>query len=351
MRTLPKLRFAQLFKRTTRANLLTSPIFVLVLWYAGKPRLQTAVTNSDVLHQLGEQEFVTGERILNICDVAFFPREYVDEFPSVRLNAKALFFVDEPFTYASAALISRSRTFFLKPEFLKFFIREVDPLIREEYVLFTHMSDETSGEYNKYQYKYMYKHILRCLPRLLKWYGCNMSPTKKTEGVPLGLENVDMWKRTNYLQLMRARHTKKKKLLYFYFNARTNLKARGMANKSLSINGFSQQKRHDNWSAYIEELAQYKFCASPQGNGVDTHRMWECLYLGVIPVVVRNPILQRWFSGLPILWIDSFQQVTPTYLESVEILAAPENLAGEVLCTMTAIKRSVQNVLSSSAGR
>jgi hypothetical protein len=42
------------------------------------------------------------------------------------------------------------------------------------------------------------------------------------------------------------------------------------------------------YEEYLRELAQHKFCLCIRGNGVDTHRFWESLYLGVIPVIIDN---------------------------------------------------------------
>ena len=36
---------------------------------------------------------------------------------------------------------------------------------------------------------------------------------------------------------------------------------------------------------YLGELKQYRFVACPRGNGVDTHRLWETIYLGSTPVI------------------------------------------------------------------
>ena len=42
------------------------------------------------------------------------------------------------------------------------------------------------------------------------------------------------------------------------------------------------------YKEYLEELAQYRYCLCVRGNGLDTHRFWEALYLGVIPIVINN---------------------------------------------------------------
>ena len=38
-------------------------------------------------------------------------------------------------------------------------------------------------------------------------------------------------------------------------------------------------------ASYLSELATYKWVVSPKGNGVDCHRLWECLYAKCVPLV------------------------------------------------------------------
>ena len=41
----------------------------------------------------------------------------------------------------------------------------------------------------------------------------------------------------------------------------------------------------------IMRLATYRWCICPEGNGVDTHRLWEAIYLGCVPIVKRSPFI------------------------------------------------------------
>ncbi len=44
---------------------------------------------------------------------------------------------------------------------------------------------------------------------------------------------------------------------------------------------------------FYEELSSHKFAIVPSGNGIDSYRMWECLILGVIPIVEES----RWAAN------------------------------------------------------
>lgn len=50
---------------------------------------------------------------------------------------------------------------------------------------------------------------------------------------------------------------------------------------------------------YQEILALYKFVLCPRGNGIDTHRFWETLYKGNLPVIMDSV----WSSHLDLLGI------------------------------------------------
>jgi hypothetical protein len=65
---------------------------------------------------------------------------------------------------------------------------------------------------------------------------------------------------------------------------------------------------------YLNELASCKFVLSPRGNGIDTHRTWETLYLGSIPIV-KTSSLDPMYEGLPVLIVQNFEDITERFLE------------------------------------
>lgn len=67
--------------------------------------------------------------------------------------------------------------------------------------------------------------------------------------------------------------------------------------------------------AFLNDIRNHEFVLCPRGGGVDTHRLWETLYMGSIPIVRRDIAIQD-FSDLPICFIDDWDQVTPDFLDS-----------------------------------
>ena len=74
---------------------------------------------------------------------------------------------------------------------------------------------------------------------------------------------------------------------------------------------------------FMNNLAKYAFCVCPRGNGIDTHRLWEALYMGCIPIV-KNYIAHEFYyqdreemktHQLPIVTVEDWSQITPDFLQ------------------------------------
>jgi hypothetical protein len=75
---------------------------------------------------------------------------------------------------------------------------------------------------------------------------------------------------------------------------------------------------------YLQNVRNHRFVACPRGNGVDTHRLWETLYMSSIPIVIRDIAHSDWMD-LPILWIDNWNQVSEEYLiEQEKVIQSKE---------------------------
>ena len=64
---------------------------------------------------------------------------------------------------------------------------------------------------------------------------------------------------------------------------------------------------------YINNVNSHLFVFSPRGNGIDTHRTWECLYMNTIPIEKRN-INNQFYTDLPICFVNDWEEVTEDFL-------------------------------------
>ena len=64
-------------------------------------------------------------------------------------------------------------------------------------------------------------------------------------------------------------------------------------------------------SKFAKTMSQFKFVACPRGNGVDTHRLWEALYRGCVPIIKRD----KWSESLevlslPIILVNDWSEIS-----------------------------------------
>jgi hypothetical protein len=68
---------------------------------------------------------------------------------------------------------------------------------------------------------------------------------------------------------------------------------------------------------YLSSLRSNSFVLCPEGNGVDTHRLWETLYMGGIPIVLKNQYLSDILAVLPVVQLNDWSELgSEKFLES-----------------------------------
>ena len=60
---------------------------------------------------------------------------------------------------------------------------------------------------------------------------------------------------------------------------------------------------------YLENLRRHAFTACPVGNGIDTHRLWEVLYMGGVPIIRKNAVLESLLVDLPYVLVNDWNQI------------------------------------------
>lgn len=68
---------------------------------------------------------------------------------------------------------------------------------------------------------------------------------------------------------------------------------------------------------YFKTLSQSKFMICPRGCGIDTYRLWDCIFMGCIPIVEKYDGYTQ-FEDLPIVLINNWRDIetlTEKFLE------------------------------------
>jgi len=157
---------------------------------------------------------------------------------------------------------------------------------------------------------------------VIKWFSQNVNcKSDKLESLPIGLENTRWFSHLRKKEKMIQKLNEKKNiksLLYINHNPQTYPKERLEPYKIfqkkpwVSLEVGSNGQRFDN---YLDNIYNHKFTLSPRGNGIDTHRKWEALYLNTIPIEKRN-INNTFYEDLPICFVDEWEDITEDFLNS-----------------------------------
>ena len=227
---------------------------------------------------------------------------------------------------------------FIKTDFIPFFI---DQLLEfnDKFILITGSNDDHCVPYLNFPcHDDIYKNKLHTLldkPELIKWYTKNPAIVHdKLIGFPLGPKW--QWKTTRFFGEPKLEHMRiynelclnpennlyntnlKTNLLYINF-AQTTTNPLYQPHKGIRHNvkniltkNFKPQQG-TSFEKYMRELSTYKFCVSPPGRGIDTHRTWEALMMGTIPIMISTT-QDYLFERLPVIIIDDWNIITPDFL-------------------------------------
>lgn len=254
-------------------------------------------------------DIVTGEKIQSIADIVLIDKHN----PKNSKYSKKIVFYDKNLG-KNIEQFNDAKIIFVKIDFVDAFAQLILPHIKNKIVLITHNGDYCVDD--------RYINIIND-EKIIHWFGQNVNIIHpKVTPVPIGIAN-SQWKHGNLQTLQNVIDMKipKTKLIYVNFTVETNSKIREPVKKILIDNGYTYTNPKLDNLKYLEELSSHKFAVSPEGNGFDCHRIWECLYLGVIPIVM-DIVAYKSYDSLPILKINDWNVISDDFLnEQYEIMS------------------------------
>lgn len=154
-----------------------------------------------------------------------------------------------------------------------------------------------------------------------KWYGININFVHENLiPIPIGLSN-DISKKnltSKYFGSINYSHTSKEKIekIYFNFNSNTNIHERGWLYKNYENNDFIDiEEKNLDLIEYKNKLSKYRYVLCPWGNGFDSHRIWETLYSGSIPIIKKHPTFE-YLIHLPVVFCKDFKNIDEKLLKT-----------------------------------
>jgi len=165
---------------------------------------------------------------------------------------------------------------------------------------------------------------------VIKWYSQNVNiQHERIMSIPIGLEN-DRWfphlHKKGKMSLKLKQPREYRNLLYVNHNISTNIAERLKPYQIFEGQPWATTERGVNgnkFDEYLDNIYNHKFIVCPRGNGLDTHRLWEALYMGSIPIV-KIDINNSFYDDLPILYVNDWEEVTENLLIRIFMLFKTE---------------------------
>jgi hypothetical protein len=155
---------------------------------------------------------------------------------------------------------------------------------------------------------------------LKKWFAQNVCVDDEVMvSLPIGLENSEWFPSVKKLEKIKNKKSEPKNfknLLYINHNILTNPTERQKPYEIFNGKNWVTLEYGNNgvnFDGYLKNIYSHKFVLCPEGNGTDTHRTWECLYLGIIPIEKRN-INNSFYEDLPICFVDKWEEINEDFL-------------------------------------
>jgi hypothetical protein len=153
-------------------------------------------------------------------------------------------------------------------------------------------------------------------PKLIAWFTVNLEgePHPKLHPIPIGIGNrYTGYGNPDFVQKAIDKKLSKEHLLYFNLTIQNFYEERWPVYQLLGRAPFCYRPIKKRFDYYLDDVAASKFILSPRGVGLDTHRLWESLYLGSYPIV-KSSSLDPLYEGLPVIVVKNWNEVTEAFL-------------------------------------
>lgn len=202
---------------------------------------------------------------------------------------------------------------------------EIDAAIPGPYILITHNSALSPSK--------LTLATAEKLPKLIYWYGQNLMEGEKRRSLPLGLENHRHGKMLpeTYIRIA-GMNIGKTSLVTASFTPRNKERQELLKNlesfdwvdtPKFGFDAISPLDTTLNAStmqaAWLKTQAGFQFVISPVGIGIDCHRTWEMIAIGVIPIVkssILDPLLHTLKDEGSVLILNDWEELSQQLLEN-----------------------------------
>ncbi len=248
------------------------------------------------------KEYFRSSDLAKLSDFIFSETIPLEEFNKIKTNPFVIHSNSQTVTYINQSFsLGDGYIIFSKTDYVSILFKQLRKSKVKNLILITHQSD---NQINKVLYNKK--------PDAIKyWYSVNVSIEKPDLiPIPIGFANSHYVKNLNPEDYTKQNiNTSREKSIYLNFNPNTNYLEREMIFKKYKNNkNFFISPHNSSISDYKNDLEKFKFVLCPPGNGIQTHRFWESLYFGAIPIL-KNHIYNKNFKRLNAIFVNDFKDL------------------------------------------
>ena len=250
---------------------------------------------------------ITGEKFQDLCETQISKLEHkqfesnmhsidIDNFDFTDYNNSEL-------VYCNISLINET-----KPKLAESKLYEKLQQFKNPFSLILHNADDS---FENYHLKYLN------IPNCRKVYSQNVNTLdSRVEFLPIGIANHfhkfgNMRNTDTIVRDILLEDIDKTDLVYAHFTERDN-----------RVECYDNVRREEipivesmEYEDYLRKLKTYKYCVSPEGNGIDCYRTWEALYMKTIPICKRSILIEEFAKTFPIYIVDDWKDLDVKDLE------------------------------------
>ena len=263
------------------------------------------MTSNQFFQELKESSILTSYNFARLSDFIYAEELTFEQYELLnKKNNYEIIHDDYRIVYLNPEIVLKENdVIFCNTHFVEYLFKDLKSCNLKNLKLITHQSDIPIN-------KRLYNKKPDCIS---EWYGININyEDNNLIPIPIGISNYYSPKNLFYKDFKKSNLDSYQKIneIYVNFNVNTNRKVREKLVKNLENKAsFYIEKEKKNLNEYLSSLINFKYVMCPEGNGIDTHRFWETIYAGSIPVSEKNITLKA-AEGIPVILLNSYNELS-----------------------------------------
>lgn len=253
-------------------------------------------------------DWIQGNKFAEMADFTFSPPvKFMDDY------------YDLPNTLDENKLKERN-VVFTTPFYAKELMETIGQ-VDNEFIVITHNGDNEVNDkgvgYMDGRGNYIRTDEFTIPSCVIRWYATNVNTLHpKVEAIPSGLENdrwhVEQHKKESMLEMLN-KPKDIRNLVYMDHSTTWNNGERKWLYDLLENKSWVTALHGANFPRFLDNIYNHKFVICPRGNGIATHREWETLYMGSIPIMKKD-LNNRFYTDMPICFVNEWDEITEDFL-------------------------------------